>query len=268
MPELPEVETVVRILQSQILNQRINRVSLYWEKTIENSTYFIQEVVGQSIHNVTRRGKYIQIQLDRGTVLVHLRMEGKFYIKDVNDEPFKHTHVILHLDAYNLEFNDTRKFGRMIYKEDAETYLNQKLGLEPFDEALDEKYLRFKSKNRKVALKTFLLDQSVIAGIGNIYSDEICFMMKRNPNVSVSKLTKKDWENCIFYTRFILQAAIDEGGTSVRSYTSSLGVTGLFQLKIHVYGRSNKPCDNCQTTLIRCIIGQRSSVYCPKCQKR
>ncbi len=268
MPELPEVETVVRILASQILNQKINDISLYWNKTIENSEYFIKEVVGQTIHHVSRRGKYIQIHIDRGVILVHLRMEGKFFIREKNEEPFKHSHVILHLDSFNLEFNDTRKFGRMMYTEDAQTYLNHKLGLEPFDEHLTVEYLRFKAKNRRIALKTFLLDQSVIAGIGNIYSDEICFLMKRNPHVSVSKLKRNDWSNCILNTRHVLQAAIEAGGTSVRSYTSSLGVTGLFQLNIHVYGRAQKPCDVCQTLLIRSVIGQRSSVYCPKCQKR
>lgn len=268
MPELPEVETVVRILSSQIIHQTIQGITIRWDKTVENKTSFINEVIGQSIQSISRRGKYICVNLNRGTILIHLRMEGKFYIRDKNEVPFKHTHVILHLDAYNLEFNDTRKFGRMMYTEDAQSYLNTKLGLEPFDQNLTIDYLRNKAKNRKVALKTFLLDQSVIAGIGNIYSDEICFKMMCNPHTSVAKLTKKDWANCILFTRTILQSAIDAGGTSVRSYTSSLGVTGLFQLNILVYGRANQPCHNCQALLVRAVIGQRSSVYCPNCQKR
>jgi len=268
MPELPEVETVVRILSSQIVNQTIHGVTIKWDKTVENKEVFVKEVIGQTIQSITRRGKYICMNLNRGVILIHLRMEGKFYIRDRNELPFKHTHVILDLDTYNLEFNDTRKFGRMMYTEDAEVYLNTKLGLEPFDQNLTVEYLRNKAKNRKIALKTFLLDQSVIAGIGNIYSDEICFKMLINPQTSVAKLTKKDWVNCIQITREILQSAIDAGGTSVRSYTSSLGVTGLFQLNILVYGRANQPCHNCQTQLVRTVIGQRSSVYCPNCQKR
>lgn len=268
MPELPEVETVVRILETQIINQTIRDISVFWPKTIENRDFFTQEVKNQRIVSLSRRGKYINIHLERGTILVHLRMEGKFFIKDQSSEPFKHTHVILHLDSFNLEFNDTRKFGRMVYTEDPNKYLNSKLGLEPFDQELNVNYLKSKAKNRQIALKTFLLDQSVIAGIGNIYSDEICFQMKRNPNVSVSKLSKKDWENCIQATQEILKAAIQAGGSSVRSYTSSLGVTGLFQLNIHVYGRTGKPCHNCGTPLVRRVINQRSSVYCPSCQKR
>jgi len=268
MPELPEVETVVRILKSQIVGQSIRDVTLLWTKTIENYEFFIHEVIDQRINSITRRGKYIMINLDRGSILVHLRMEGKFYIKNENEPIFKHTHVILHLDLCKLEFNDTRKFGRMLYTEDPMDYLNQKLGLEPFDNKLDVNYLKSKSRNRKIALKTFLLDQSVIAGIGNIYSDEICFMMKKHPNCSIQKLTKKDWTNCIHSTQVILSLAIEAGGSSVRSYTSSLGVTGLFQLNIHVYGRSNKPCHICETPLIKTVIGQRSSVYCPNCQKR
>jgi formamidopyrimidine-DNA glycosylase len=268
MPELPEVETVVRILSTQILNQTIQDITVKWDKTVENKALFVNEVKGQTIRTITRRGKYICLHLDRGNILIHLRMEGKFFIREKNELPFKHTHVILHLNDMNLEFNDTRKFGRMMYTEDAEGYLNTKLGLEPFDSALTVEYLQNKAKSRTIALKTFLLDQSVIAGIGNIYSDEICFKMLRNPQQSVTKLTKKDWANCIQFTRSILQAAIDAGGTSVRSYTSSLGVTGLFQLNIDVYGRANQPCHNCQTPLVRVVINQRSSVYCPNCQKR
>lgn len=268
MPELPEVETVVRILGSQIVGQKIEEVTLLWTKTIENSEVFIREVINQTIQSVTRRGKYIEINLNKGTILVHLRMEGKFFIKEKNEPIFKHTHVILHLESFNLEFNDTRKFGRMVYTEEPQEYLDNKLGLEPFDSRLNGSYLKEKSKNRKVALKTFLLDQSVIAGIGNIYSDEICFMMKRNPNISITRLSNKDWDNCVQAARVILSSAIEAGGSSVRSYTSSLGVTGLFQLNIHVYGRSGKPCHICETPLVRTVIGQRSSVYCPKCQKR
>lgn len=268
MPELPEVETVVRILESQIVGQKIQDINVLWPKTIENRDVFVCEVIHQTVQSVTRRGKYININLNKGTILVHLRMEGKFYIKDKNEPISKHTHVILHLDSFNLEFNDTRKFGRMVYTEDPQNYLNTKLGLEPFDSRLTSTYLKEKSRNRKIALKTFLLDQSVIAGIGNIYSDEICFMMKVNPNRSVTKLSKKDWDNCIHATQVILKSAIESGGSSVRSYTSSLGVTGLFQLNIHVYGRSSKPCHTCDTPLVRTVIGQRSSVYCPHCQKR
>lgn len=268
MPELPEVETVVRILTNQIVNETIQSITIKWEKTVVNKALFIEKVVGQTIQSVTRRGKYICMNLNRGVILIHLRMEGKFYIQDKKEHSFKHTHVIFHLNSFNLEFNDTRKFGRMMYTEDAQSYLNTKLGLEPFDPNLTVAYLIQKSKNRKVALKTFLLDQSVIAGIGNIYSDEICYKMLINPHTSVSKLTKLDWQNCIQCTRDILQSAIEAGGTSVRSYTSSYGVTGLFQLNIQVYGRAKQPCHICQTLLVRSIIGQRSSVYCPNCQKR
>jgi len=238
MPELPEVETVVRILESQIVGQKIQDINILWPKTIENRDVFIHDVINQTIQSVTRRGKYININLNKGTILVHLRMEGKFFIKDKNEPISKHTHVVLHLDSFNLEFNDTRKFGRMVYTEDPHTYLNDKLGLEPFDSRLDYLYLKEKSKNRKIA------------------------------NRSVTKLSKKDWDSCIHATQVILKSAIEAGGSSVRSYTSSLGVTGLFQLNIHVYGRSSKPCHTCETPLVRTVIGQRSSVYCPHCQKR
>lgn len=267
MPELPEVETVVRILDEQITHHRLIDSSVYWDKTIVNRDELIA-LHGQQVHKVSRRGKYILWQMETATILIHLRMEGKFYKLAKNEARNKHSHVIFHFDDFDLAFNDTRKFGRIEVSQDLEHFFNHKLGFEPWDELLTKEYLRNKARSRKVHLKTFLLDQSVIAGIGNIYADEICFKLKLSPFTRVHRIPLYKWEECVDVTRQVLQEAIDSGGSTIRSYTASLGITGRFQLRIHVYGRANQPCHDCHTHLIRSVVGQRSTVYCPQCQKR
>lgn len=267
MPELPEVETVVRILDEQIKGHQLLDHSVYWTKTIVNQEE-LNALHGQKVVNVLRRGKYILWQMETAFVIIHLRMEGKFYKLEKNAERNKHSHVLFHFDDFDLAFNDTRKFGRIEVSNDLEAYFNTKLGFEPWDERLTKEYLWSKAKTRKVHLKTFLLDQSVIAGIGNIYADEICFKLKLSPFTRVHHIPLYKWEECIEATRQVLDEAIASGGTTIRSYTASLGITGRFQLQIHVYGRAHQPCHECNTHLIKSVVGQRSTVYCPKCQKR
>ena len=267
MPELPEVETVVRILDEQITGHTLLNHSVYWAKTIVNQDE-LNALHGQRVLGISRRGKYILWQMETAFIIIHLRMEGKFYKLEKNAERNKHSHVVFHFDDFDLAFNDTRKFGRIELSQDLDAYFKSKLGYEPWDEQLTKEYLRNKAKTRKVHLKTFLLDQSVIAGIGNIYADEICFKLKLSPFTRVHHIPLYKWEECIEATRQVLAVAIDSGGSTIRSYTASLGITGRFQLQIHVYGRANQPCHNCNTNLIKSVVGQRSTVYCPKCQKR
>lgn len=267
MPELPEVETVVRILDEQITGHTLLNHSVYWAKTIVNQDE-LNALHGQRVLSVSRRGKYILWQMETAFIIIHLRMEGKFYKLEKNAERNKHSHVLFHFDDFDLAFNDTRKFGRIELSHDLDAYFKSKLGYEPWDEQLTKEYLRNKAKTRKVHLKTFLLDQSVIAGIGNIYADEICFKLKLSPFTRVHHIPLYKWEECIEVTRQVLAEAIESGGSTIRSYTASLGITGRFQLQIHVYGRANQPCHNCNTNLIKSVVGQRSTVYCPNCQKR
>ena len=180
MPELPEVETVVRILDEQITGHTLLNHSVYWAKTIVNQDE-LNALHGQRVLGVSRRGKYILWQMETAFIIIHLRMEGKFYKLEKNAERNKHSHVLFHFDDFDLAFNDTRKFGRIELSHDLDAYFKSKLGYEPWDEQLTKEYLRNKAKTRKVHLKTFLLDQSVIAGIENIYADEICFKLKLSP---------------------------------------------------------------------------------------
>ena len=267
MPELPEVETVVRTLKSQIIGAKILDVLVMWPKTIYESPTFMNDVRNQRIENITRRGKYLIFTLGKGFISVHLRMEGRFYLTPLSDEPKKHSHVIFYFSNQKLEFNDTRKFGRIRYSMENPVLLLTQLGYEPFDENLTPKVLRQYAQKRTIALKTFLLDQSVIAGIGNIYADEICFLAQLSPLKKAKSLTLKQWQEIIGISRMVLSEAILDGGTTIRTYTAALGITGRFQHKLRVYGRASQACVNCQTPLKSVKIGQRTSVYCPVCQK-
>ncbi len=271
MPELPEVETVVRTLQNMIQGRRIEDIEVKWDKTVDQDTdIFKQKLINQHFNEFKRRGKYLLFEMDDCTLCVHLRMEGKFFVQNKDEEISKHVHVIFSLDdGTQLRFHDTRKFGRMEVVEKRENYDDLKgLGLEPFDCRLNVLYLNEMRKGRSISLKQFLLDQHVIAGIGNIYADEICYLMRLHPATRISKLSRKDLQNCIDSTQKVLLAAIEKGGTTIRSYTSSLGVTGRFQLEIQVHSRENEPCNVCGTKIKKIQHATRGTYFCPCCQKR
>ncbi len=270
MPELPEVETVLRTLEHQIKDQQIEDAKVYYEKMIETSKdCFVDELKRQHFRKFERRGKYLIFILDEYTLIVHLRMEGKFYVyPKENKEKDKHTHVIFYLEDKQLHYNDVRKFGRMwLYKKDEDYSCLDKLGYEPFDERLTGSYLKKFNKDNKTKIKTQLLDQSMITGIGNIYADEILFKANVNPLVEARFIKEIDYDKIISATRGILKEAIKQGGTTIRSYTSSLGVTGLFQQYLMVHSREKQACYDCNSEIVRVKVNGRSTYYCPKCQK-
>lgn len=273
MPELPEVETVVRSLKDKVLNKKISKVKVFYESIIEYPSVdkFKEKLVNERINDITRRGKWIIFHLDEYYLLSHLRMEGKYNIKNKDDELEKHEHVCFEFtDNTELRYKDTRKFGRMHLIEKDELYerkpLNE-LGLEPWDEKLDNYYLKTKYKDKKNPIKTVLLDQKIIVGIGNIYADEILFKSKINPYKKASSLSNKDLDNIIKYTRETLNDAIKDGGTTIRTYTSSEGVHGRFQQNLLVHNRLNEKCLICNTKIIKEVINGRGTYYCKKCQK-
>lgn len=269
MPELPEVETVVRTLEHQIHNQKIENVIVRYPKMIDCSpATFKKKLVGQHFRRFDRRGKYLLFYLDDILLVVHLRMEGKFFIQKKEEPINKHIHVVFQLNGKNeLRYQDTRKFGRMELlplNTDLKTF--HELGPEPFEEEFNASYIKNFLKGKSCPVKSLLLDQSFVAGIGNIYADEILFACRIRPGRSVKRLTYKDCENIVFYTRDILNKAIQAGGTTIRSYTSSLGVTGRFQLSCQVHAQ--KFCGTCGNEIHVKWIGGRSSYYCPKCQEK
>jgi len=271
MPELPEVETVVRTLENKIKGQRVNQIKVFWDNIIAYPTVleFEKQIVNQTFINFSRRGKYLVFELNDYILIAHLRMEGKFFIYLNEQEKSKHDHIIFKLDNCFVHYNDTRKFGKFyLYKKDEPLEAISKLGKEPFDETLTGEYLKQFNKRNVQYIKTTLLNQEMIAGIGNIYADEILFACNLNPMLRSCFLSVDKWNEVIDETRRILQNAIEAGGTTIRSYTSSLGVTGRFQLNLKVHSQENKPCQVCQTIIKKMILNTRGCNYCTNCQKK
>lgn len=273
MPELPEVETVKETLKKQILNKKIINANIYYDKIIEypKPSVFKSEIVGQTILDIKRKGKWLLFILNDYILLSHLRMEGKYNIRTKNDPIEKHEHVaIIFDDGQELRYRDTRKFGRMhlIKKEDVfkRKPLNE-LGLEPWDDELSISYLKQKYERKKLPIKTVILDQSIITGIGNIYADEILFLSKINPLVKASQLSDEKLDAIIKNTKIVLDKAIKLGGTTIRTYTSSDGVHGRFQNELLVHSKLNEKCPNCVDTIIKIKVNGRGTYYCPNCQK-
>ncbi len=272
MPELPEVETVKNGLIKKVKGRKILTCKVGWDGIIAypDKETFIKEIAGETINDITRRGKFLMFILDDYYLISHLRMEGKYFIKDKTEPLSKHDHVIFTLDNNKeLRYNDTRKFGKMhlVKKDELNITPIAKLGKEPWDKDLTPKYLKEKL-NRKLAIKTLLLDQSIITGIGNIYADEILFLSKINPETSGLNLTNKNLTDIIENTRTVLAKAIEKGGTTIHTYTSVDGITGLFQQELLVHGKKDMPCPNCHTPIKKIVVNTRGTYYCPKCQKK
>ena len=273
MPELPEVETVRQGLKKLLLGRIIKRVCVYYDGIIEYPSVleFTSNIENQRINDIDRYGKWLIFVLDDYYLLSHLRMEGKYFIKDASDELNKHEHVVFKLDNDSeLRYMDVRKFGKMhLIPKDKIKDIGPliDLGLEPWDKKLDISYLRDKYKNKKLPIKSVLLDQSIIVGIGNIYADEILFLAKINPYTRTMDLDDNDLFNIIKYTRKVLERAISEGGTTIRSYSSVNGVHGLFQQELNVHSREGEQCPSCGNKIVKVKIGGRGTYYCEKCQK-
>ena len=283
MPEIAEVETVRKTLKKQILHKKIKEVKVLYEKMLEsNPIDFKKDLINDEFIDIKRKGKWLIFELQNHYLLSHLRMEGKYFLKE-HDEPIeKHEHIIITFqDNTDLRYHDTRKFGRMnlINKEDLETVeAIKKQGLEPGDEDLTSTYLLSKLKNKNLPIKTILLDQTIISGLGNIYANEVLFASHINPlkkgkegipdvesNVALKRMVDKAKKEQV--PSDIIKRAIELGGTTIKSYTSSLGVTGKFQQELMVHKRENEECKICHTLIKNEKVNGRSTYYCPHCQK-
>ena len=271
MPELPEVQTVLSTLEHLIQGKQIKSIEvLSADVVLMDAAEFEQRLMGKHFQSFKRRGKYLIFEMEDVALVSHLRMEGKYFVEKTEDPVRKHTHVLFHFtDGTDLRYNDVRRFGRMELMEKQSDYNDfHGLGPEPFSEQFTAQYAYSCAKKSKRSIKMMLLDQSFVAGIGNIYADEICFRSKIRPESKACRISKARWETIIQSAHDVLSAAIDAGGSTVRSYTSSLGVTGRFQLCIDVYGRENEPCHICGTPIKKIVHGQRGTHFCPVCQRR
>ena len=273
MPEKPEVITVAKKLKMHLLNRRFIKVDIYHNNIIAGIKVedFKEKLINQTIHDIDTRGKFIVFKLDDYCLLVHLRMEGKFFYRTKEDPLSKHEHVVFTMDNnQEVRYHDVRKFGKMylIKKNEVEnTKPLSDLGFEVWDKNLTSAYLNDKFKNKNLPIKTVLLDQSIITGIGNIYDDEILFLSKIHPLTKAKKKKKKELNDIIKYSVEVLDKAIKEGGTTIRSYTSEEGVHGLFQHSLKVHNHANDPCPECKTKIEKIKVGGRGTYFCPTCQK-
>lgn len=272
MPEKPEVITVVNSLKPKLIGKKIVNTHVYWNNIIEYPAVydFIDKIKNQTIKDITTRGKWIVVSLDNDLLLIHLRMEGKFFFRHHGEKLGKHEHVVFDLsDNTEWRFADTRKFGKMHLVPKEKASMMKPLvdvGKEFYDDTLVPSYLMSKFKGKKIAIKTALLDQSIIAGIGNIYDDEILFMSKINPTRKTCDVNEEDCKNIINNTKIVLEHAIKLGGTTIRSFTSSEGVHGLFQNELLVHEKTT--CPECGSKLEKIKVNGRGTYYCSKCQPK
>ena len=272
MPELPEVETVRQTLRRNILGKEIAGITVLYERMIVGSSVseFKEKLIGKTLLEIGRKGKYLYFMFSDDIYLIsHLRMEGKYFIKPIGDEIVKHEHVIFEFsDGLSLRYADVRKFGTMEIKSKEElfsTHPLSSLGVEA--NMLTKEYLKEKMSGHHRELKVLLLDQTVIAGIGNIYADEICYLANLHPSQDVYYLDEEDYQNISKASKIVIENAILAGGTTIRTYTSSLGVTGLFQLQLNVHTKKGEACSKCGNLIVKLRVGGRGTYVCENCQK-
>lgn len=272
MPEIAEVRTVARTLNKKIVGRKIINVETPYDKIIEGDVLeFKKALEDKYITNVDNYGKWIFISLGDLTIMSHLRMEGKYYIKPRDEEWSKHEHIIMHLDdGTDLRYHDVRKFGKMILVNTDEIYKQpeiSKLGIEPDSKSLTSGYIYHAVHGSSLPIKTLLLDQTIINGLGNIYADEVLFRSKINPLRLGSSITLKECEAIKESAKEVITKATELGGSTIRSYTSSLGVTGSYQNELMVHTREKEPCKVCGSIIEKTRVGGRGTYFCPNCQK-
>ncbi|MCT0022316.1 bifunctional DNA-formamidopyrimidine glycosylase/DNA-(apurinic or apyrimidinic site) lyase [Weissella confusa] len=273
MPEGPEVETVRRGLTRLVVGRKVLGTEVRWEKTISGMApeEFDAELVGRTIEKVDRRGKYLLFRFSGGLTMVsHLRMEGAYYTVPAGTEPGKHDLVTFHLDeGIDLFYRDTRKFGRMNLVPDADALKVAglaKIGPEPTEKDLSLAYMVSEFGKSRMHVKPFLLDQSHIAGLGNIYVDETLWQSQIHPLTAANKLTEDELARLRENIIHEITRATEHHGTTVHSFTTAFGEAGEFQNELQVYGRVGEPCLRCGHPLEKMKVAQRGTTYCPVCQ--
>lgn len=277
MPELPEVESVKVGLNQLVVERTIAEIDCFWPRIIETDQSietWCRSLENQTIHFIGRRGKYLIFYLDDVVLISHLRMEGKYLFYQPQEVPLeksKHTHLIFTFkDGSQLHYHDVRKFGRIrccLMDQYQEYFIKKKLGPEPLSSDFD--FLTFYQGLSKIQrpIKSLLLDQRLVVGLGNIYVDESLFQAKILPTRSASSLTEFEVTQLYHAIRQILARAVEAGGSTIRTYKNSLGQAGKFQLSLNVYGREGQACPECGHDIYKIKLGQRGTHYCPQCQK-
>lgn len=270
MPELPEVETTLRGIEPHLLNQRVRRIvvrdpRLRWPVPAE-----VCRAEGQTFAGLKRRGKYLLLKLQQGGLIIHLGMSGSLRVLIDALQPEKHDHVDIELENGTcVRFNDPRRFGAFLWVDgDMESHeLLSHLGPEPLSDEFTADYLYQQSRDRKVAIKNFIMNGHVVVGVGNIYASESLFMAGIHPQRAAGRVSLQRYEGLVAAIRDVLDRAIRQGGTTLRDFVDSEGSPGYFAQELLVYDRAGSECFQCGAPVRQKVIGQRSSYYCPACQR-
>ena len=270
MPELPEVETTKRGITPLLVNRVITKAIVHQPQLrLSIPDEFTANIQHLKILSVTRRSKYLLIQLESGTIMIHLGMSGHLRVDSPDKELRRHDHIEIILDNKQiLRYYDPRRFGLCVYtKEAPEThYLLSKLGPEPFDTQFSSAYLVRKAQGKKQPVKTFIMNNQHVVGVGNIYASESLFLSRIHPQTPAGLLSEKDFKQLIHNIREVLQSAIAAGGTTLKDFYSTDGQPGYFAVHLKVYGREHLSCFDCSTPIKNIKISGRQSAYCPNCQ--
>ncbi|CUS47605.1 MAG: DNA-formamidopyrimidine glycosylase [Idiomarinaceae bacterium HL-53] len=269
MPELPEVEVsrlgITPYLEHQIVRKvNVFQRQLRWPVPLE-----VARIEGQEILSIERRAKYLLLVTEVGTAILHLGMSGKLRVLPIGTPLAKHDHVeIQTLAGQSLRLNDARRFGAVLWQAPGETHpMLAKLGPEPLTDAFANDHLYRMSRGKSAPVKTFIMDNHVVVGVGNIYANESLFMSGIDPRKPAGKISKARYAKLQQAIRTVLARAIEQGGTTLRDFSRADGQPGYFRIELQAYGQGGKPCPLCEKPLKEIRLGQRSTVFCNQCQR-
>ena len=269
MPELPEVETTRRGIEPHILHQTITAAVIRDSRLRWPIPGKLPDIVkGLTINNVARRAKYLLLETDQGTLIIHLGMSGSLRILPSATPAGAHDHFDLVFGKQCLRLRDPRRFGAVLW---TDTDINQHklikpLGPEPLSEAFNTDYLYSKSRGRNVAIKNLIMNAHIVVGVGNIYASESLFMAGINPKRKAGKISRQRYDKLVTAIKSVLRKSIKQGGTTLKDFSNEAGKPGYFAQQLQVYGRAGEACFRCDAPIQQVTIGQRSTYYCPHCQ--
>ncbi|NOH70332.1 bifunctional DNA-formamidopyrimidine glycosylase/DNA-(apurinic or apyrimidinic site) lyase [Vibrio pectenicida] len=268
MPELPEVEVSRLGITPHLAGQTVAKLTFRTPKLRWDIPHELKKMEGQVIRSISRRAKYLIIETNVGSAIVHLGMSGSLRVLDAEIEPSKHDHVDLKLtNGKVLRYNDPRRFGAWLWTENGEHQALAKMGPEPLTEAFDAPYIKAKANKKRVTVKQFIMDNKIVVGVGNIYASESLFGARIHPSRSAGSLTDNEWVRLVKEIKQVLDTAIKQGGTTLKDFAQADGKPGYFAQELQVYGRASQPCQNCSGTIQEQKIGQRNTFFCDNCQQ-
>ncbi|CAH0541798.1 bifunctional DNA-formamidopyrimidine glycosylase/DNA-(apurinic or apyrimidinic site) lyase [Vibrio marisflavi] len=268
MPELPEVEVSRMGITPHLVGHVITKLTFRTSKLRWDIPNELKLLQGQTITGVYRRAKYLLIETDVGSAMVHLGMSGSLRVLDSTHPPAKHDHVDMQLDSGKvLRYNDPRRFGAWLWCEQGtEHELLVNIGPEPLTDAFNVQYMHDKANGKRVAIKQFIMDNKIVVGVGNIYANESLFTAGISPLRAAGKLSESEWEKLVSEIKQVLNTAIEQGGTTLKDFAQADGKPGYFAQELKIYGKAKQPCPNCGEKIQEQKIGQRNTFFCSSCQ--